>query len=271
MLARDLDSRSPELARWCLTILLFLAAACGGEGTLDPDPTPDPVADASPGGIYTGTITNCSVCPVPHTMVVSEDGDWFSVDSDYVQGASVGRMTVTANSFTSPRERYTGVGTSFGYPPTAPASRDAPAEERSFFGTIAERVFIRGTNRHGGSLASVSANYDPEYDLDSSLPTLAGTFEAADTAGLTLTYTIDMTGALSGSDSLGCSASGQASVLNAGFNMYSLTVTFSGCGGGGADGAFTGLATLRSTGLELYLVDGAANGTQLVVLVLPRI
>jgi len=241
----------------------------GGGGT-----APSPVADVSPGGIFFGPITGCStVCPIDVVMMVSENGEWMSVNPDFEGGVNIGRMTVDGTAFDSDRRFYTGVSSVFGFGPTSPAGIDSPDDFRAFNGNVAERSSIEGTFRHlDSSNVSVDVTYNAQYDEDSSLQALAGTYSLSHSSGFTMTYVIDENGAISGTDSSGCTAIGQAQAEDPQFNLYSMSVDFSGCGANGAQGTHTGMASLLDlSGTErLFFYALSADETEMVVLALPR-
>lgn len=255
-------------------------AACGGGGgggggggnNVSPPPPP-PVADVAPGGIFQGEITGCSsVCPVNSLTLIAEDGEWIGLDPDFTAGANAGNLTVTGDSFDSDRRRYVGFPASFGFPPTTPATRDAPSDPRSFDGTITERSRIQGTLEHNGSRNTrIDATYQQSYDNDSSLQTLAGMYSVDDGAGFTLTYSLDANGVFTGSDTTGCLVNGEAEIIDADYNMYRLELDFTSCGAIGAQGIFSGLgALLPQSGGGEELLFAVTSADAMVTLRLPK-
>jgi hypothetical protein len=100
--------------------------------------------------------------------------------------------------------------------------------------------------------------YNPIYDRDSSLATLAGNFEDLRTGAI---VNINSNGvAFSQNPANGCVLNGQASIINAQFNAYRVQYTYSSCQGADAvlNGVtFRGLATLDNTGSPEAIIVGA--------------
>ncbi len=265
------------------SIVIGSLCACGGgggggggnRGNANPPATP-PVVNASPGGIFHGTVTGCStVCPVATIMLVTESGEWIGMDPVYVGGANVGRITMSGSHFNDPRLLYGGSPVSFGFRPTLPATLDRPGDFRAFEGDVVERVSIEGDLIHNSSRGTkLAVTYDPIYENDSSLATIAGTYSASDPSGYTLTYLIDINGALSGSDTEGCMALGDVRVIDSNYNMYRFDIDFSSCGTLGAQGQYDGIGALLDAGggaesLLFHVV--ADDDSRLVVLNLPKL
>lgn len=263
-------------------LFVGLLTACGGGGNggageRNPGPVPmPPVVDVKPGGIFHGTVTGCStVCPVDTIMLVAEDGEWIGMDPIYAGGANVGQLTMNGSSFANPRRLYGGVPGEYGFRPTQPALIDSPDDFRAFEGDVVERVSIQGSLVHGASRnTKLAVSYDQVYENDSSLAIIAGTYSVSDATGYTLTYTIDSTGVLSGSDTEGCTASGAVAIIDSNFNMYRFNVVFTGCGANGAQGPFAGIGALLDSGLganALLFYAVADNHSELVILKLPKL
>lgn len=232
-------------------------AACGGGGgggggsaPVAGGGSPPPAAALSPGGFYLGDITGCSsVCPVAATMLVSEDGEWVGMDPVYTAGANAGKITMTGASIQSDREFYSGNPTAFGFRPGSPARDDGSGDFREFDGRVEERQRITGTFVHNAARRTkIDVTYQPTYETDSSLAAIAGMYSASDASGFSLTYTIDSSGALTGSDTEGCVASGDVKLIDTEYNMYRFELSFSSCPANGAQGNHNGVGALLDNG-----------------------
>ena len=264
--------------------------ACGGGGggggggnntnppPSPPPPPPPPVADQAIGGIYNGRITGgCGQCPFDVFVIISEDGEYLTQDLEFLTRANAGKVDVTGGDFTGTRNLYGfnfGV-TPFGHIPTAPSPADNDNANRSIEGRVTERSSISADYMHNGNHSvDMDLTYDTQYERASSLATIAGTYSVDDGAGFTLTYVIDNTGEINGSDTTGCTVSGNVEIIDAAYNMYRTDLSFAACGANGADGAgYTGLATLRTdpTTMAESLYFYAATDREIVILDLPRL
>lgn len=267
----------------CASALVF--SACGGGGGSPPPaaaPPPPPPVQASPGGLFSGLLEGCGAgCPIETTALVADNGEWFMRFGPFSNNVNWGQLSVSGSSFDGTRLRYGteapfGPPREFGFPPTGPAVLDDPVRtERAIDGTFAERQTLEGTFVFNSQRdTTFDLTYDPQYDRDSSLATLSGMYSAADTTGFALTYTISDDGAVSGSDSTGCTVAGTVAVVDAAFNSYRFDVSFSGCGAG-AQGPYSGNGTLidsdAPSGESLLFFVVAEDESLLVVLELPRI
>lgn len=261
-----------------LIVLTLNACGGGGDGGAPapaPAPAPLPTTDQAPGGIFVGDINGCTTgCPFSMLMLVAEDGQWMSFDPNLEGGINVGQMTIDGATFTSTRKFYDGTQAAYGFAPTQPANVVTPADPRSFAGTLLERQSIEGRFAHNNSNdVVVTGNYNARYDNDSSLLTLAGTYSFADGSGLTVTYVIDDNGVVSGSDTTGCTADGQVQIKEPEFNLYDVSLTYTGCGPIGATGSYSGMASLLDVsgneGIGIYGISDSEVWA--VLLYLPRI
>ncbi len=95
--------------------------------------------------------------------------------------------------------------------------------------TYASRDFIRGqgTSVPWGT-QPFNLHYSTIYDRAPTVESLAGTWTLSD-AGVDYTVTISSTGAVSGTDTQGCTYGGQLAVVDPDFNAFDYTGTVSGC------------------------------------------
>lgn len=82
---------------------------------------------------------------------------------------------------------------------------------------------------------------------------------------------IDDSGVISGSDTSGCTANGQAETDFPEFNLYRITLEFTGCGSNGAQGTYAGMAALLDwpNDESLFFFVVGEDESELVFLSLP--
>ena len=116
-------------------------------------------------------------------------------------------------------------------------------------GTTTSRAILSG-DFAGSDEGQFGLNYDPVYEVGSSLVTTAGIWEysAPSAAGplYTVTLDIDAAGAIFGTDSGGCAYSGQVSVIDEAFNAYDVSFEISACPA--ANGDYNGLGWVSNVG-----------------------
>jgi hypothetical protein len=110
----------------------------------------------------------------------------------------------------------------------------------SLTGTVVERTSINGNYSVAtGESGTISLTYNSLYDRDSSLSKLAGQW---DDSGFGI-LTVNSDGTFFEQDTFGCVYDGQASIIDAAYNVYGLTMDVSLCGVD-FDGQYTGLGAL---------------------------
>lgn len=242
---------------------------------------PPPTSNQTIGGIYNGTLTICEVTgclPHDYLLVVSEQGEYLGLGLAFASLPIVGLLDVTGSQFDGSRNVYIPGPdpVSFGYPPTGPPQVATGNASRGIRGSFVAGQSIEADYFHVSQLSDTQfvGTYDLQYDQDSSLQRISGMYSADDGAGLSLTYVIDDSGNVTGSDSTGCTVSGSVELIDRNKNVYRTNLAFSACGANGADGSgYTGLAILRtsqtSTQESLYLY--ATDELKIVVMELPKI
>lgn len=75
----------------------------------------------------------------------------------------------------------------------------------------------------------MSLDYDPAYDQPVPLADSAGVYTTADQVGYTMTFTVDPSGSLNGSDTNGCVLNGALSVQDAAHNYLAAGIDVTGC------------------------------------------
>lgn len=224
----------------CLIVVgALLLTACGGggggSGNSATTPTPPPVANADPGGIYTGTAVQSTGAVTDVVGIVTESGQAVLFDTTN-DGQYAGTITTTGDNLSGSFTGYAPIGEVF--------LNNAAVTPFSISGTIDPGVSISGTYTGGGGQGTVSVTDDPAlYDQGSSLSSLVGTWEGLTASGATLTVTIQSNGAYTGQDTDGCFYSGAFTIINASFDAYDVTTTET-CGGTVASAS--GLATFAT-------------------------
>jgi hypothetical protein len=108
----------------------------------------------------------------------------------------------------------------------------------SFSATVVEGVSFSGDySLATGESGTISLTYNPIYERDSSLDKLTGMWD--EEFGI---LTFDADGSFFEQDSFGCVFDGQATIIDAGYNVYDLSMSVSMCDD--ADGEYSGLGVL---------------------------
>jgi len=222
--------------------LTAFCAACGGGGGASSPPrlSPPPVVNASPGGIWTGIDSDGDLI----AAFVTETGRFHVIDEFLNQGSGILSVS-NGNDVTANFQLVTEFGFTF---PDGTTLADC-----TLSGTVIERqtmsVTVNCTTTAGlQDQITVALNYDPIYERDSSLATIAGTYD--DGSGIVTDIASD--GMIFEQDPVsGCVTNGQVSVIDNGtFNLYDVEIGFSNCTGQAADlngSSFVGIGTLDNT------------------------
>lgn len=230
-----------------LIICLAPLYGCGG-GSLSPS-VPPPVANQSPGGIWTGVDSTGQDI----VALVTETGRFHFIADASTQGTGILSVS-NGNDVAGNFDLVTEFGLVFPDGTTlASCMLSGTVRERQTF-----TLTVNCTTTAGLQTQTTAAlNYEPLYDRDSSLTTIAGMFD--DGSGIVTTIFAD--GTIFGQDPVfGCVTNGQVSIINSAFNAYDFEFGISNCTGQAAifNGAtFVGLGTLDSTGSPEFLFVGA--------------
>jgi hypothetical protein len=250
--------------------VLLAVGACGGGGGDPPATTPRP----SVGGLWAVNTTQ-----VQGRVLVTEDGRFFGSSVNLANNCVVlnyGSVVTNGNAFT---------GTATGA--IATVSVGAPIADCTFpDGTLSATTSLSGsfvpqtsitvtstaTSSLGLSLGTQTSSlqFDPLYNVPSSLTAIAGTWNGP--TGNTLT--IGSTGAFSAIDATtGCVLSGQVSIIDTRYNAYAASGGYSSCGAAASSlngGTVRALMLIDSTSVPTRLVIGQettlVSGTRVVVL-----
>lgn len=229
--------------------LSFALTACGGGGGGGTPTITPPVVNQSVGGIWEGQ----DQAGDEIVGLVTEDGRFHFID---LFGQGFGTASVTNGNQVSASYTYVAdLGTTF--------SDGSTSASCTLSGTVVERqsltVNSQCTSTAGNTTQmSVTLTYNPLYNRDASLATIAGLY---DDLGDVLTVSND--GVLfeqSASD--GCVLNGQLSVVNSAYNAYDVQFSISSCGAGLATlngTTWSGIATLDNTSAPEALIFGVVG------------
>ena len=185
-------------------------------------------------GIWTGT----DAAGRDVLLLVSGDGNFRYVDGAHNQAAG----------YLPPKSQVAG-SIDLVAPFGQPFADGSTLANCGFTSSLVERVsldFTVSCETTGGVEFSetLALEFDPLYDRDSSLETVAGTYEAA--AGSVLSIAAD--GLLFAQDATtGCVVNGSIGIYSPSFNIYSMTLQYDGCTGAEAalnGSTFDGFAVL---------------------------
>lgn len=241
-------------------------SACGGGGgggggeVTGPQPQ-QPVQNASPGGIWFGTLSTGEEI----LGLVTETGEFHFITTDsFTQ--YFGTVSTVGNNATGQFTGYTAVGWVFEDGSTrGTGTITGTLQARSTFNANTTFRTSAGSTVSG----SVALTYDTLYERDSSLAAIAGNFRDVTTGAI---VSINANGqAFAQNPSTGCVLNGTVSIIDSRYNAYRVEYTYSNCQGQNAilNGiTLRGLATLDNTvSPELLIVgaQGIANATGLSV------
>jgi hypothetical protein len=251
--------------------LVFFASlalsACGGGGGGDSGSVATPApTNASPGGIWFGRdpITGGDILGV-----ITETGEAHFIRDDESQ--YVGTVSTSGTNLSGSYNGYTAFGTVF--------IDGSTSGTGTVSGTIQERRQISGTfnfttSRGRRDEGSTTLAYQTLYELDSSLSLIAGNYRNTEDGS---TVNVNSSGVIfSQSPFTGCVINGQVSIIDARFNVYRISYTFSQCLGAasGLNGTTArGLGVYDNTGSNPVVIIGVVNATAGYVLTdaFPRI
>ena len=244
-----------------MSAILLVVSGCGGGGNLpipdigSPEP-PEPPAEASPGGVWQGT----SSLGFAVVGLVSESGQFHFIQGDRTQ--LVGGLTTSGDELSANFVGYVSFGQKFDDGSTTGVG--------SLSGNLDERSSISAdidftTSRGAASQSTIALSYDPNYERDSSLESVAGNY--LDTER-NVVINVNNDGELFSQDPEShCITNGTVSVIDLAFNLYRVQYTFSNCKGHEKELNGTvaeGLATLddtRSPEAMIMAVEVAAAGS----------
>jgi len=168
---------------------------------------------ADPSGIYEGSLTDTvTQQTTPAVAVIDENGD--------------GRMMAQSGTY----YRFNQVNTS-GYSVSSSVSvfpGNGSTIAGSLNGTLTQAGLSGTLTASGSDAQSLSLNFDNNYYLSSSLPTLAGSWTYTGSS-FSLNLNIQSSGAFTGTDSNNCTYGGYFNLVDPQYNAYSENFTLT-CG-----------------------------------------
>lgn len=214
-----------------IILVVATTSSCGGGGeSSNQTLPPPPVIVTNPGGLWSGTIHYADNSNSEIVGVITEDGrgHFYSSRGEELIVTSVssnnGNITLAFNAYPAPGTFFEG-----GYPSTT----------GTLTGEIVERTFLSGNwTLATGESGRIGTSYHVFYDETSSLDTLAGMWN--EQYGVA---SIDPDGSFYMQDQLGCVFEGIASIIDASYNAYALSMKISLCGPD-FDGQYEGLGYL---------------------------
>jgi hypothetical protein len=253
--------RAVRLLAGLLWVLVL--AACGGGG----GGGGFAAQDAKPGGLWQGTVRVAGEADQDIFGLVSETKQFHFFQADGVQ--YFGTLSTSGTRVTA---SFTGV------PPAGTSFADGSVQGTgALTGTVQERSSITftaafTTANNTTTNASVTLTYDPSYDADSALATVAGNY-ATVVPGSSETLNIAADGVLflQDPDTL-CVGNGTVTLIDAAYDLYNVELTFASCVAPAdvLNGLhLTGLLTIDSTTVPnrvLLAMHGVAGGIPLALL-----
>lgn len=219
--------RTASIGKLTAPFLACLLISCGGGGSggsAPPPPPPPPPANESVGGIWIGT-TNAGL---DVAALIAENGVFFFVDDTLTQ---IGFGVASVSNVNQVDASYT-IFPTFGF-----ALLDGSTFATcTLSGTVNQRQSLTVTSDCTTELGTPSQvttalTYDPLYERDASLATIAGLYDA----GAGDVMSIDSTGNLFEQDAPangGCVLNGQVTVIDPAYNAYGIDFTVNNCGVG---------------------------------------
>jgi len=217
-----------------LGICAALVAGCGG-GSGGGGFVP---ADQALGGFWSGTLTIDGAPGVQELVGLSTDDGRFRLISVDTGAQFAGTASADGDSVTGSGRAYAPEGSEWGDGSTVTTV--------TVTGTIRQRASFAGSwSSATGESGRFDLDYDPEYERDSSLSLLTGTWIAYDeNLNPTATFEIAADGRFTGVNPfLGCTSSGQMSIIDSRYNVYGIQSTVVNCA---IAGSYAGLGALGS-------------------------
>ena len=239
-----LSSELGNLARSAaLVVLLGVLAGCGGGGGGDAgDIAPPVIEDELSDGIWSGLFTSIVDSTASGVIgAVSVQNEAQFVAATINERHYAGALATAGNVLIGTLSIYRGKdGPFFGA---------GGLDSIDIDGTATSRARLSG-DFAGDDEGQFGLNYEPVYETGSSLATTAGIWEYSEPSAAgplyTVTLDIDAAGAIFGTDSAGCTYSGQVGLVDGTFNVYDFSFEITACPA--ANGDYNGLGWVTSIG-----------------------
>lgn len=198
-----------------VAVAVAVLGACGGGGGGGSSGAA-PAISNSIAGYYAGNFTQNSVVYDTEGAVSTNGRGVFASDS--ASRIYAGALPTSGTAVTSTLRAYD-IAYSNSYSVVGEFSTTA-----AFSGTVSPRVSITGTSTSAGQSASVNLGFSAAVtDQPASLSVIAGTYRGVDAdAGDSFTLTLATNGAVTGSDSDGCTYTATLTAPSAAVNVYEL-------------------------------------------------
>jgi hypothetical protein len=235
----------------CLIAVPMLLVACNND---------DSFSNATPGGLYDGTLTSSASQQQDQAYAIVDEtgyGRMIDFDSgDYYQLA----LTNNGQSLNGTYQEY-------------PATTGESIQPGTFKGSLNDQGLSASLSVDNSKVAALSMLFDFNYFNGSNLNLLSGNWSYTATDGsYGISFGINASGALTGSDTDGCTYAGNFTLFDVDFDAYHLAYTET-CDGTTAD--YTGLAayyyadTQFPAGILMLADDGAGSFLAVQVLSSP--
>jgi hypothetical protein len=219
------------------------------------------------GGIWTSRYTVASGVDTGDVIqaegIVSETGQYFAYSQNTTNGCAgleFGQLSVSGANVTGTGNsgivRYStsqGVTTTCTYPDGSTSATGTLAGQVTAHASL--MITATGTTSLGGPLVeTTNFTFSSLYLNPSSLAAIAGNYNDGG-----LTMTVDANGAVFEQNPNGCVITGQVSIINAAYNAYGVSVSFSSCTGtsAGLNGVVaSGLLTLDTSTSPATVIGG---------------
>jgi len=239
----------------CVLSLTAFCVACGGGGS-GGGAALSPVVNVSPGGIWVGIDSDGELV----IAFITETGRFHFLDEFGNQGFGVLSVS-NGNDVTANFQLVTILGLTFPDGTTlADCTLSGTVTERLTMSVIANCTTTAGLQDQ----TTVTLDYFPNYERDSSLATITGTYDD----GFGIVTDIASDGTIFAQDPVsGCVTNGQVRVIDPAFNAYDFQFEFNNCAGSDAilNGAsFVGIGTLDNTDSPealIVIATGEVAGT----------
>jgi hypothetical protein len=213
--------------------------------------------NADPEGIWTGAD---SISGMPVIAIVEESGAFDIIRNDGAQ--FTGQVVVSGTSFVANDQGFAQVGGTL----NAPFTNGATYGVGSLSGVLAAGVSITASTSFtpiGGTAiaGTLSLNFDSLYTTGSSFAAISGNYTNQTTGD---TVSISGSGVIFSQNSVtSCVLNGQISLINASYDAYGVSYTYSNCGTGAylplIGVQLAGLGVLNSTASPVQLIIGVTG------------
>ena len=216
---------------WAVLAIVVLAfmPACGGGGGSGGSGDTDSAINVSPEGHWVGTFVDADSSQSTVLGLITASGEVQFVN--FGEQGQAGAAEQYGMSGQISMNGSSGSGVVSILPPQDYHYTDpnlVPKATLSF--EVVEKQSITGSYVSEDDSGSFYLEYSNSYEHPSALDLIEGNWGYfQQTFGLSKSLVIGQDGSFTGSDNMGCSYSGNISVINPSYNLYRVTTTISGC------------------------------------------